>query len=209
MQVAPVHKIFRYHHFIADLEGLKVHFIHEKSGEPGAIPLVLLHGWPGSFLEFLPVVTKLTEKATTSTGKPVTFDVVVPSLPGFAFSSAPPANWTVDDTARVLNTLMTEVLGYKTFSVHGTDWGSAVAYSLYARFNTSVRAAHFAFLPFLPILSTELAAQNITLSPIEQLEVKHSDPWVTTGSGHILEQKTEVIFRPPWPVRSFRLSTQY
>ena len=175
------------------MEGLTVHFIHEKSGVPGAIPLVLLHGWPGSFLEFLPVITKLREKAVTTAGKSVTFDVVVPSLPGFAFSSAPPVNWTVDDTARILHTLMTEALGYKTFSVHGTDWGSAVAYSLYANFNTSVRAAHFAFLPFLPLLSEDLATQNITLSPLEQLEVKNSDPWVTTGSGHFLEQKTKVV----------------
>ncbi|KAJ4864059.1 alpha/beta hydrolase fold domain-containing protein [Trichoderma breve] len=113
----------RYHHFTAKIENLDVHFIHEKSNEPDAIPLILYHGWPGSFLEFIPLIKNLTQKAKTSTGKHVSFDVIVPSLPGFAFSSAPGANWTVDDSARVFNTLMTKVLGYKTYAVHATGSG--------------------------------------------------------------------------------------
>jgi hypothetical protein len=77
---------------------------------------------PGSFHEFYPVIKPLTQSWTSPTGKKVSFNVVVPSLPGFVFSSAPPVNWTVDDTARIFNTLMTEVLGYSTYTTHGTDW---------------------------------------------------------------------------------------
>jgi hypothetical protein len=76
----------------------------------------------GAFDEFGPVIKPLTQKAQTSTGRNVSFDVIVPSLPGFTFSSAPPANWTVDDTARIFNTLMVDVLGYKKYTTHGTDW---------------------------------------------------------------------------------------
>ncbi|KAJ7879603.1 Alpha/Beta hydrolase protein [Mycena olivaceomarginata] len=108
--------------FTAVIEGLTVHFVHEKSPDPDAIPVILIHGWPGSFQEFLPVIQPLTQPSLNASGKNVSFNVVVPSLPGFIFSSAPPANWTTDDTARIFNTLMTEVLGYSAYAVHSTDW---------------------------------------------------------------------------------------
>lgn len=124
--------------------------------------------------------------------------MVIPSLPGFTFSSPPPANWTVDDTARVFNTLMREVLGYDQFATFGTDWGCAPAYSLYANFNTSTRAAHFAMLPFSTPSSTELAAQNITLSsPLQQFEEQRSMDWSTSGNGYFLEQTTRVTYKLP------------
>jgi hypothetical protein len=68
------------------------------------------------------MINPLTQLSTSSSDKKVLYNVVVPSLPGFVFSSAPPANWTIDDTARIFNTLMTEVLGYSTYDLHGTDW---------------------------------------------------------------------------------------
>ncbi|KAF2730317.1 alpha/beta-hydrolase [Polyplosphaeria fusca] len=180
-----------FHHFTAEVEKLTVHFIHEKSNRPNAIPLILNHGWPGSFLEFVPVINNLTQMAKTSTGQEVAFDVVVPSLPGYAFSSAPPLNWTVDDTARVFNTLMTKVLGYSKYAVHGTDWGSGVAYSLYDNFNASVRATHLAFAPFHPATPEQLAAQNISLSPTEQFEESEAMNWNSAGSGYFYEQTTK------------------
>ncbi len=182
----------RYSHFTTVIEGLTIHFIHQKSGDPNAIPLLLNHGWPGSFLEFLPIIDPLTQKTNSSATKSVSFDVVIPSLPGFAFSSAPPANWTVDDTARVFNTLMTDVLGYQTFAVHGTDFGVGPAYSLYDNFNTSARAAHFTFLPFFPLTPDELAAKNITLTGLEQAEEHNFVTWTTVGNAYFLEQTTKV-----------------
>ncbi|KAJ7356823.1 Alpha/Beta hydrolase protein [Mycena albidolilacea] len=178
-------------HFTAVIEGQTVHFVHEKSKAVDAIPVILLHGWPGSFQEFLPVIEPLTQPSVSATGKTVSFNVVVPSLPGFVFSSAPPANWTVDDTARIFNTLMTEVLGYSTYAVHGTDWGSSVAYSLYSSFNTTVRAAHFIFLPFFPPAAQDIAENNITLSDIQKVTEKRSIDWNMTGNGYYIEQTTK------------------
>lgn len=166
---------------------MTVHFIHEKSHRSGAIPLILNHGWPGSFLEFIPLIERLKDD----------FDIIIPSLPGFAFSSAPPASWTVPDTARVFNTLMTKVLGYSKYATYGTDWGSGVSYSLYASFNTSVRAGHFSFLPFYPLNSTQLAAENISLSSLEEFEMLRLQNWSTTGNGYFLEQSTEVSLLIP------------
>ncbi|PNP59964.1 hypothetical protein FNYG_14701 [Fusarium nygamai] len=174
-------KLNKFHHFTTEIENRTIHFIHEKSHRPGAIPLILNHGWPGSFLEFIPLIEKLKDD----------FHIIIPSLPGFAFSSAPPPNWTIHDTARVFNTLMTKVLGYPKYAAYGTDWGCNVAYSLYANFNTSVRLAHFSFLPFFPLNSTQLAAENIKLSPLEEFEAKRYDNWATTGNGYFVEQLTK------------------
>ncbi|KAJ7162067.1 Alpha/Beta hydrolase protein [Mycena filopes] len=179
------------HHFTADIEGQSVHFVHQKSADPDAVPLILLHGWPGSFHEFLPVIQPLSQSSTTVNGTKVSYNVVVPSLPGFLFSSPPPLNWTIDDTARIFNTLMTEVLGYPTYAVHGTDWGSAVGYSLYSGFNTTVRAAHFTFLPFFPPSTDEMAAENITLSALQQIAEQRGVAFEATNTGYLIEQSTK------------------
>ncbi|KAJ7219698.1 Alpha/Beta hydrolase protein [Mycena haematopus] len=174
---------------------------------------------PGSFQEFVPVIKPLTHSWASPGGKTVSYNVVVPSLPGFIFSSAPPANWTVDDTARIFNTLMTKVLGYSTFALHGTDWarmhrlrppatlillrqGSAVGYSLYSFFNATVAAAHFAFLPIFPPSAQEIAARNITLSAQQNVTEQRYTDFVTSGMGYFVEQTTKVCDEP-FPHRLF------
>ncbi len=97
--------------FVAEIEGVRVHFVHIRGG---GIPLILSHGWPGAYLEFLPLIGLLT---------PV-FDVVVPSLPGFGFSSRPD-RLTTRDTAALWHALM-RGLGYERYGAHGGDWGAAV-----------------------------------------------------------------------------------
>jgi pimeloyl-ACP methyl ester carboxylesterase len=141
----------------------------------------------------LPLIDLLTLKEPAATGsKNTSFNVVVPSLPGFGLSTPAPDGWTISDTARIFNTLMTEVLGYKTYAVHGTDWGCAVAYGLYGQFNTTVRAAHLNFLPFYPLNSKQLAALNITLSAGEVDEEKRFLDWQGAGNGYFIEQATKV-----------------
>ncbi|KAJ5387418.1 alpha/beta-hydrolase [Penicillium cosmopolitanum] len=181
----------QFDHYTTSIEDLRVHFVHEKSAAPNAIPLLLVHGWPGSFLEFAPIIDQLTKEATTFTGKPVSFDVIIPSLPGFTFSSPPPLNWTITDTARIFNTLMVDVLGYNTYAIHGTDWGSAISYNMYDQFNETIGAAHFAFLPFYPQTPDQLAAGNITLSKVELVEEQNAMNWANTGDGYFIEQTTK------------------
>ncbi|KAJ7018627.1 Alpha/Beta hydrolase protein [Mycena alexandri] len=176
----PVHP---FKHFTAVIEGQKVHFVHEKSENPGAIPIILLHGWPSSFHEFTPVIKSLTESWANAAGKKVSYNVVVPSLPGFVFSSAPPVTWTTDDTARIFNTLMTELLGYPKYAVHGTDWGCVVGYSLYKNFPKTVRAAQFVFIPFIPPSREQMAAENITLTAEQNVTVARYTAAGTTGLG--------------------------
>ncbi|KAK7036288.1 epoxide hydrolase domain protein [Favolaschia claudopus] len=174
-------------HFTAEVENITVHFVHEKSKDANAIPVILLHGWPGSFHEYLPVVKPLTE--TSSTG--VSYHVVVPSLPGFSFSSAPPLTWTINDTGRIFNTLMTKVLGYERYALHGSDWGSGVGYSMYNSFNASVRAAHFVFLPFLPPSLAEIKENNITLTDDQKVTVGRVEEWNASDNGYFVVQATK------------------
>lgn len=186
----------RFHHYTAEIEDLTIHFIHQKSGAADAIPLLLLHGWPGSFLEFEPLIDKLTKTAQTKSGKSVSFDVIVPSLPGFAFSSTPPIDWTTGDTSRVFNTLMTEVLQYERYALFGTDWGSGIGYNMYDQFNTTVNAAHLAFLPFYPLSASQLAAENITLTTLGEFEESVTTAWSNSGTGYFSEQTTKVLQVP-------------
>jgi pimeloyl-ACP methyl ester carboxylesterase len=193
LREGPSTKTFnRFNHYTSVIEGLTIHFIHENSKAQDAIPLVLVHGWPGSFLEFAPIINELTKEATTVTGKKVSFDVVVVSLPGFAFSSVPPVDWTAADTARIFNTLMTKVLHYDTYATFGTDWGAGIAYSMYDQFNSTVRAVSLDFLPFHPYTSDQLAAENITLSPLEEFEQAAAIEWNNSGEGYFIEQTTKV-----------------
>lgn len=102
--------------FVTDIDGLDIHFIHERSVNPDALPLVITHGWPGSIVEFAEVIEPLTQD----------FHVVCPTLPGYGFSGKPTAaGWTVERIALAWDTLMTR-LGYDHYGAQGGDWGAAV-----------------------------------------------------------------------------------
>ncbi|WP_029114881.1 epoxide hydrolase family protein [Mycobacterium sp. URHB0044] len=107
----------RFDHYSTEIDGLDIHFIHQRSGRDGAFPLLLTHGWPGSIVEFHKVIEPLTEHG---------FDVVCPSLPGYGFSAKPMSTgWGVETIAAAWDTLMGR-LGYERFGAQGGDWGAAI-----------------------------------------------------------------------------------
>jgi pimeloyl-ACP methyl ester carboxylesterase len=117
-------RINRFHQYTTEIDGQQIHFICERSPRPNAIPLLLIHGWPGSFLEFLGVIDPLTRPSDIN--HPA-FDVIVPSLPGFGFSGPTTARgWSPQRMAKALIVLM-ERLGYSRYGIQGGDWGSAIA----------------------------------------------------------------------------------
>ncbi|MDE3206372.1 MAG: epoxide hydrolase [Acidobacteriota bacterium] len=113
-----------------EIDGLGVHFIHVTSPHPGALPLILTHGWPGSVVEFLEVIPALVDP-TLDGGDPAdAFHVVVPSLPGYGFSDKPAeTGWGIERTARAWAELMSR-LGYGRYGAQGGDWGSMVTTSI-------------------------------------------------------------------------------
>ena len=130
-------------HFTARLGDANIHFVHETALGVRTAPLLLLHGWPDSFLRYRKAIPHLVGAAHGE--EELTFDVIVPSLPGFAFTGpvARPAEIpAIRHAAQLMYRLMTEVLGYDSFVVAGGDGGSAIAQSLAIQFPHSVSAVH-------------------------------------------------------------------
>lgn len=116
----------RFPQFLTRIDGVDIHFIHVRSRNPKAMPLILTHGWPGSIVEFLKLIGPLTDPVAFGGDAEDSFDVVVPSLPGFGFSGKPTeTGWNVTRIATVWVELMRR-LGYEKWAAHGGDWGSVV-----------------------------------------------------------------------------------
>jgi microsomal epoxide hydrolase len=113
--------------YIARIDGQDIHFVHLRGSRRRALPLLLTHGWPGSFHEFHRVAEALAEPERSGGQVDDGFDLVIPSLPGFGFSSPPPRPIGFRAVARIWHRLMTDVLGYEHYGVHGGDMGSPVS----------------------------------------------------------------------------------
>lgn len=115
-----------YPQFLTRIDGLDIHFIHVRSKQPGALPMIVTHGWPGSIIEQLKIIDPLTNPTAYGGGAADAFDVVIPSLPGYGFSGKPTATgWDPAHIARAWTVLMKR-LGYGRFVAQGGDWGNAV-----------------------------------------------------------------------------------
>jgi epoxide hydrolase len=123
-------EVNRFPQFLTEIDGLDIHFIHMKSKNPNAMPLILTHGWPGSIVEFLKLIDPLTDPVAHGGDVEDSFDVVIPSLPGFGFSGKPAeTGWNVTRIASAWAELMNR-LGYTKWAAQGGDWGSVVTSAL-------------------------------------------------------------------------------
>ncbi|BCB76804.1 epoxide hydrolase [Phytohabitans flavus] len=120
----------RYPQFVTEIDGVDVHFLHVRSPEPNATPLILTHGWPSSIVEFLDVIGPLTDPRAHGGDPADAFHVVIPSIPGFAFSGPTgQTGWDVPRVARAWAELMGR-LGYDRYVAQGGDWGMAISLRL-------------------------------------------------------------------------------
>ena len=116
--------------FTTEIDGLDIHFLHVKSRHEHALPLIVTHGWPGSIIEQLKIIGPLTDPTSHGASEADAFDVVIPSLPGHAFSAKPAATgWDPVRIARAWVVLMNR-LGYSEFVAQGGDWGAAVTQAM-------------------------------------------------------------------------------
>ena len=170
-------------HYRANLDGLNIAFWHVRSPEPGAFPLVLTHGWPGSVLEFENVIGPLTDPVAHGGSAEDAFDVVVPALPGFGFSERPQElGWNPGRTARAWADLMTR-LGYERFGAHGGDWGAFVSTELARLAPERVAALHLT-MPLASPLPEDLA----TADDAEKRMIAKRDAFMMTGPTHSIVQ---------------------
>ncbi|MFJ2158100.1 epoxide hydrolase family protein [Streptomyces sp. NPDC087856] len=162
--------------FRTTIDGLGIHFLHIRSPHADATPLLLLHGWPGSFLEFLKTIGPLTDRG---------FHVVIPSMPGYGFSDEPTSTgWDPDRIARAYGVLM-ERLGYDSYLAQGGDWGGVVATRMGAQRPTGLRAIHVNFPEFL-------AAPPVgdDPTPEEKAALEQGGHYLAVHSGYHVVQRT-------------------
>jgi epoxide hydrolase len=140
-------RLNHFEQFTTEIDGQQIYFIHQRSPHPDAIPLMLIHGWPGSITEFLGLIEPLTQPKS---GSSPAFDVIIPSLPGFGFSGPTRTRgWDPRRMARALVVLM-DRLGYPRYGIQGGDWGSEIARHMAYQAPTHVIGLHLNFLPVEP-----------------------------------------------------------
>ncbi|WP_374472353.1 epoxide hydrolase family protein [Phenylobacterium sp.] len=140
----------RFPQFTAKVEDFDLHFLHVIGEAGGRRPLIVTHGWPGSHYEFWQAIEPLAFPSRFGGRAEDAFDLVIPSLPGFGFSSKPKRPVGQRTTARLFNTLMTEVLGYGSYLAQGGDWGAMVTSWLGREHGAHARAIHLNMLGFRP-----------------------------------------------------------
>jgi pimeloyl-ACP methyl ester carboxylesterase len=155
-------KINKYPQFTTEIDNQKIHFLHVESKEPNATPLMLIHGWPGSIIEFLDVIEPLTNPVKFGGKAEDAFHIVIPSLPGFGFSGPThESGWNNDHVAAAFNTLM-GTLGYDHYGVQGGDAGAIVGPAMGRLapehvIGIHVNAATMGFIPMGQIEPADLA----------------------------------------------------
>lgn len=171
--------------FVTTVDGLSIHFLHVRSPEPSAMPLVLTHGWPGSVVEFLEVLGPLANPRAHGADPADAFDVVCPSLPGYGFSAAPAApGWGVARVARAWATLMAR-LGYERYGAQGGDWGSAVSIAL-----ATADPDHCAGIHLNMVVTLPTADDLADLTPQEQAALDDAARHQRWGMGYSSQQST-------------------
>ncbi|GIF16428.1 epoxide hydrolase family protein [Actinoplanes teichomyceticus] len=179
-----------YPQFRTEIDGLPVHFLHVRAADPAAPALILTHGWPGSIVEYLDLIGPLTDPAAHGGDPADAFHVVVPSLPGFGFSSPlPGTGWGVARTAAAWAELMRR-LGHDRYLAQGTDFGAWVSTALGAVDREHVLGVHINFLITAPPADP---AQLDGLTPDEMRRLQRLGRFVDDGSGYMRLQATRPV----------------
>jgi pimeloyl-ACP methyl ester carboxylesterase len=176
----------RFAHFKTDVDGVGVHFIHERGKGPNPFPIVLTHGYPDSFYRFAKIIPMLTDPESFGGRAEDAFDVVVPGLPGYGFSDRPPAVGTLFRVNDLWAQLMMDKLGYEQFGAHGGDWGSTVTEQLARSHSDSVVAIHLTDVPFGHIFQ-----RPDDLSSAEVKYFKHNEQWMQKEGAYAQIQSTK------------------
>ncbi|CAG4889080.1 epoxide hydrolase family protein [Paraburkholderia saeva] len=179
--------------FIAKVGGLNIHYVHRRGVGPRPYPLVITHGWPGSFIEFMELLPHLCDPASVGADPADAFDVVVPSLPGFGFSEHPVKPGTsAFATADVWAELM-HGLGYERFGAQGGDLGAAVSISLALRHPQHVDGIHLNYLP--GSYEPPLSADDPPVTPREQTFLDARAMWTALEGGyaHVHSTKPQTL----------------
>ena len=180
--------------YVTTIDGIEIHFIHIRSRHPNAMPLIMTHGWPGSVFELLKVIGPLTDPTAYGGRAEDAFDLVLPSMPGYGFSSRPQGTgWKPDHIARAWEELMSR-LGYKHYVAQGGDWGAVIADMMAKQQPAGLLGIHVNMPATVP---PEIARALLFggppppgLTPEEKLAYEMLDNFYKKGSGYALIMST-------------------
>lgn len=180
-------RLNRFPQFTTEIDGTTIHFLHVKSNESNALPLLITHGWPGSLVEFINVIEPLSFPLIHGGSADQAFDVIIPSVPGFGFSGqTPDAGWDLKRIAKAWSTLM-DRLGYKRYAVQGGDAGIGINVELSHIDKDKIVALHMNGPTLLPYGAIE---NYPPLSSKDQQRYERLKLWQTEGMGYLQIQST-------------------
>jgi epoxide hydrolase len=177
--------------FTTQIDGANVHFLHVRSTEPDALPMIITHGWPGSIVEFLKVIGPLADPRAHGGDPADAFHLVIPSIPGYGFSGPThDVGWTTARVAKAWAELMSR-LGYERYGAQGGDWGAFVSPELGRIYpdhvvGVHVNAATFGFIPFGPLDPDELR----TFTDTEKARLARLEKFMADMNGYFQIQAT-------------------
>ena len=178
------HRLDGLNHLQADLEGQALHVVHTPGRGPDPLPLLLTHGWPGSFLEYLKVLPLLCDPGAHGGDPADAFTVIMPSLPGFGFSGPPPpSGLTAREVARLWHAVMSAGLGYQRYVAHGSDLGAGVTAWLARDRPQAVAAIHLATPGVAPAAPAGTAAEEVFAAEVKA--------WTAEEGGYAHEHATK------------------
>ncbi len=176
-----------YTQFRTDLDGLSFHFIYERGKGPNPLPIILTHGWPDSFYRMHKIIPMLTDPERFGGNATDSFDVIVPSIPGFGFSDpVRKPGWTMKQTAELWASLMRDVLGYQRYAAAGGDWGSPISQLLALNNPASVIGIHLTDIGFQATMNLDPSS----LTPVEQEYLRTKQQSFFQEGGYVMIQST-------------------
>jgi pimeloyl-ACP methyl ester carboxylesterase len=187
-------------HFMTEIDGLDVHFIHVRSQHQDALPVIITHGWPGSVIELLQIIDPLTNPTAHGASASDAFDVIIPSMPGYGYSGKPRnTGWGPDRIARAWTELMKR-LGYPRYVAQGGDWGAIITDVMAVQAPPELIGMHTNMAGVVPAGVSTALAQNVLgagglppsgLSADEQRTYEQLNFFYTKGIGYGIEMITQ------------------
>lgn len=178
-------RLNRFAQFTTVIDDVDIHFVHMRSAHAQALPLLMTHGWPGSIAEFHKIIEPLVDPTTHGGSAADAFDIVCPSLPGYAFSGKPVVSgWSVERIARAWAALMAR-LGYARYVAQGGDWGSMVTTAVALHDRAHCIGIHLT----MPIVQPDAATLS-QMTPAEQAMLAGMKRYRSDGSGYARQQGT-------------------
>lgn len=175
--------------YLCNVDGIDIHFVHERGKGPHPIPIILTHGWPDSFIRYQKIIPLLTDPAHFGGDPEDSFDVIVPSVPGFAFSGQPQQTGVSNfRTSELWAKLMTEELGYHKFAAAGGDVGSSVTRYLAFNHPELLIGIH---LTDIGIIRNLITSQDAELSQEELQYKKSASAWISQEGAYMSIQSTK------------------